>query len=100
MTSELKALRDIITSSIDQIIDVCETSGKGFPSLDEPIDSSEFTPEGIRNNPIVSDNIGLAVAAAFQLIATLQPPPTTLTTAAFRVWSIHYYSVTAYGAYF
>lgn len=86
MASDLKALRDIIVSSIDQIIDVCESTGKEFPKLNEPIQLSEFTPDGIRNHPKVFDNIALAVTAAFQLIQTLQSPPVTLTTAAFRVW--------------
>lgn len=85
MASDLKSLRDIIVSSIDNIIATCEETGKEFPKLNEPIQFSEFTPDGIRNHPKVSDNIALAVAAAFQLIQTLQSPPVTLTTSAFRV---------------
>lgn len=85
MTSELKALRDIISSSVDQIVDVCEKTGKPFPSLHEPIQFSEFTPDGIRNNPKVLDAIALIVAAATQLAVTVNPPPVTLTTSAFRV---------------
>ncbi|KAI5119663.1 hypothetical protein M0805_007754 [Coniferiporia weirii] len=84
MASDLKALRDIISSSVDKIVDVCESTKKDFPSLDQPIQFSEFTPDGIRNHPEVADNVGLIVAAAFQLIATVQPPASTLTTAAFR----------------
>ncbi|KAI5119658.1 hypothetical protein M0805_007749 [Coniferiporia weirii] len=83
MASDLKALRDIISSSVDKIIDVCASTGKDFPSLDQPIQFSEFTPDGIRNHPQVADSIGLIVAAAFQLIATVQPPAGTLTTSAF-----------------
>ena len=85
MASDLKALRDILVSSIDNILAVCEETGKEFPKLSEPVHPSEFTPEGIRNHPKVSDNIAIAVAAAFQLIQTIQSPPVTLTTAAFRV---------------
>ena len=85
MASELRALRDIISSSIDNILNVCAETGKDFPSLNEPIHPSEFTPDGIRNHPQVADAIGPAVAAAFQLIQTLQSPPVTLTTSAFRV---------------
>ncbi|KAH8111798.1 S-adenosyl-L-methionine-dependent methyltransferase [Phellopilus nigrolimitatus] len=65
MASDLKALRDIISSSIDKIVGVCLS--------------------GIRNHPEVADSIGLIVAAAaFQLIATVQPPATTLTESASR----------------
>lgn len=85
MTSELKALRDIISSSVDRIVDICEKTGKPFPSLNEPIQFSEFTPDGIRNDPKVLDEIGLIVAATTQLAAVVNPPPVTLTTSAFRV---------------
>ncbi|THH07842.1 hypothetical protein EW145_g3108 [Phellinidium pouzarii] len=84
MASDLKALRDIISSSVDKIVGVCASTGKDFPSLDQPIQFSEFSPDGIRNHPDVADNVGLIVAAAFQLIATVQPPASTLTTSAFR----------------
>ena len=95
MASDLKALRDIIVSSIDNIIATCEETGKEFPKLSEPVQFSEFTPDGIRNHPKVSDNIALAVAAAFQLIQTLQSPPVTLTTSAFRVRNSGIYSTVA-----
>ena len=85
MTSDLKALRDIISSSVDSIVDICESEGKPFPSLNEPVQLSEFTPDGIRNNTKVLDAVGLIVAAATQLIATVNPPSVTLTTSAFRV---------------
>lgn len=85
MTSELIALRDIISSSVDQIVDICEKTGKPFPSLNEPIQFSEFTPDGIRNDPKVLDAIGLIVAATTHLAAAVNPPPVTLTTSAFRV---------------
>ncbi|KAI5117485.1 hypothetical protein M0805_009548 [Coniferiporia weirii] len=84
MANDLKALRDIISSSVDRILDVCTATGKDFPSLDEPIKASEFSPDGIRNHPHIADNISLIVAAAFQLIATVQPPASTLATSAFR----------------
>lgn len=90
MASDLKALRDIIVSSIDNIIAVTESTGKDFPKLNEPVQFSEFTPDGIRNHPVVSDNIAVAVAASFQLIQTIQSPPVTLTTAAFRVRAVNF----------
>ena len=85
MSEELKALRDIIANSINSILDICESSGQDFPCLSKPVDDSEFTPDGIRNDPVVSNSISTAVSASFQLIATLQSPPTTLATMAFRV---------------
>ena len=85
MTSDLIALRDIISSSVDTVVRICESEGKPFPSLHEPIHPSEFTPKGIRNHPQVLDAIGLIVAAATQLVATVSPPPVTLTTSVFRV---------------
>ncbi|TCD60068.1 hypothetical protein EIP91_010786 [Steccherinum ochraceum] len=78
--SDLQALSDIITSSVDQILSVCKAKGKDFPRLDKPIHPSEFTPEGIRNDPQVSDAIALVVTAAFQLIQTVRSPPVTLVT--------------------
>ncbi|KAH8111778.1 S-adenosyl-L-methionine-dependent methyltransferase [Phellopilus nigrolimitatus] len=84
MSADLKSLRDIISSSIDIILDTCEKTGKEFPSLDQPIHPSEFSPEGIRNDSNVQDAIGLIVAAASQLIATVQSPPATLTISTFK----------------
>ncbi|EJD00206.1 O-methyltransferase [Fomitiporia mediterranea MF3/22] len=83
MSSDLRSLRDIISSSVDNILNACESAGKIFPSLDEPVQLSEFTPEGIRNQPAVAQSIALICAAATQLIATVRPPPATLTVSAF-----------------
>ena len=85
MTADLIALRDIISSSIDKIVEVCAATGKDFPSLDQPVHPSEFTPDGIRNHPEITDAIAFAVAAAFQLIHVIQPPTVTLATSAFNV---------------
>ncbi|EJD01727.1 S-adenosyl-L-methionine-dependent methyltransferase [Fomitiporia mediterranea MF3/22] len=81
MTSDLKALRDIISSSVDSIVRVCDNTGRDFPSLDEPVNPSEFSPNGIRNDPTVAQSISFIVAAALQLVATVQSPPITLVTA-------------------
>ncbi|TCD69561.1 hypothetical protein EIP91_007185 [Steccherinum ochraceum] len=78
--ADLQALGDIIASSIGQIISTCNAEGKDFPRLDDPIQPSEFSPDGIRNHPQVSDAIGLLVTAAFQLIQTVRSPPVTLLT--------------------
>ena len=85
MSKELEALRDIVTSSVNKVLDVCSSAGKPFPSLDEPLHPSEFSPDGIRNHPEVAENINLAVAASMQLVATLQSPVVNLWNSAFRV---------------
>ena len=85
MTTDLESLRDIIVSSVDRIVRICEETGKEFPPLDKPAHPSEFSSESIRNNPMVADNINLAVAAASQLIATLRPPSVHLWNSAFKV---------------
>lgn len=87
MTAELLALRDIITSSIDAIVDACRATGVDFPSLDDPVQLSEFAPDGIRNRPEVVPHVASIVAAATQLVKTVQPPALTLATDAFKVSS-------------
>ncbi|EJC99763.1 O-methyltransferase [Fomitiporia mediterranea MF3/22] len=84
MTDDLRALGNIISSAINSICAVCETSGKEFPSLNDPIHASEFTPEGIRNDSSVALSINLIRAAATQLLATVTPPAATMTLSAFK----------------
>ncbi|KAL5492808.1 hypothetical protein ACEPAI_4256 [Sanghuangporus weigelae] len=84
MASELEALRDIISTSVTKVLNICESNEKHFPSLSDPIHPSEFTPDGIRNHPAVAEQISVAVAAALQLVATLQPPVVNLWNSAFR----------------
>ena len=78
MTEDLKKLREIINNSIDRIIEVCERRGEEFPSLSSPAHPSEFSPNGIRNDPGILDAIALGVSAASQLTATLQAPHVSL----------------------
>ena len=85
MTSDLKKLSSLISRSVATIVDVCEQSGREFPSLDLPIEPSEFTPNGIRNHPAIVEAIGIAIAAAAQLSAILTPPPLTLATSSAKV---------------
>lgn len=85
MTSELLALKDIISSSIDAIVSSCVTAGQDFPSLNDPAQLSEFAPDGVRNRPDVVPHIALIVAAASQLMKTVQAPAVTLATDAFKV---------------
>lgn len=74
MTSNLISLRDILNSAIDTILTTCSQKNTEFPSLDSPAQPSEFTAESIRNYPAVAHAIKLGVAAASQLIVTLQSP--------------------------
>ncbi|KAI5116033.1 hypothetical protein M0805_002088 [Coniferiporia weirii] len=84
MSEDLKSLLDIISSSVHTILDTCKKTGKEFPSLNHPAQPSEFSPDGVRNDPAVVESIGLIVAAATQLIATVQPPAVTVTNLALR----------------
>ncbi|KAI0821462.1 O-methyltransferase [Irpex lacteus] len=74
MTDILVSLRHILDEAIDTIVSVCERRNEEFPRLDAPADPSEYSPYGIRNDPVVAQSIKLGVAAASQLIATLQSP--------------------------
>lgn len=85
MAEDLRQLRDVIVGAIDSILAVCEQRGCDFPRLDCPAEPSEFLPEGVRNDPKVTDAIVLGVAAASQLITTLSPPAMTLYNSAARV---------------
>ncbi|EJD00244.1 S-adenosyl-L-methionine-dependent methyltransferase [Fomitiporia mediterranea MF3/22] len=84
MATELEGLLDILSSSVNNILGICVKTGVDFPSLNEPAHPSEFSPDGIRNHPEVADNIALAVAAATQLVATLQSPAVHLWNSAFK----------------
>lgn len=84
MTEDLKKLREIVNQSIDNIVAHCERHGEEFPSLNNPADPSEFTPNSLRNDPLIADAITLGVSAAAQLIATIQNPAITAYFAAFK----------------
>lgn len=90
MTEDLKKLRAILTNSIDKIIDICDKRGEEFPSLSEPARPSEFSPQGIRNDPGILEAIAFGVSAAAQLLATLQPPHVTLINSVTKVSLIAY----------
>ncbi len=74
MTAILISLRRILDEAVDSIVAVCERRKEDFPRLDDLADESEFSSQGIRNDPDVAEAIKLAVAAASQLVATLQSP--------------------------
>ncbi len=85
MSEELQQLRDIIVGSIDTILLSCKRKDVDFPHLDDPALASEFESTGMRNDPSVAEASTLAVAAATQLVATLQSPAITLGLAAASV---------------
>ncbi len=74
MTEILISLRRILDDAIGTVVSVCESRNEDFPRLDDPADPSEYSLQGIRNNPDVAHAIKLGVAAASQLISTLQSP--------------------------
>ncbi|KAI0821463.1 S-adenosyl-L-methionine-dependent methyltransferase [Irpex lacteus] len=74
MTEILLSLRRILDDAISTVVSVCESRNEDFPRLDDPADPSEYSLQGIRNNPEVAHAIKLGVAAASQLISTLQSP--------------------------
>ena len=85
---ELKNLRAIITSSLDDIINFCERREISFPSLFSPADPNvEFSPTGLRNAPELADAFALGISAAAQIGATLQNPAITALSSSLRVSS-------------
>lgn len=79
---ELKALSDIIKTSIDQIERTTKANGLVFPSP-----HTAFSPEteAARLLPDVVDAVSLVTAAAAQLTAYVRPPPMTVCSMAMLV---------------
>ena len=84
MLSELKALRDIISSSVDTIVDAYEKAGTEFPSLNEPLQGAKAQSD-LRNQPEVSDAISKIVAGTEQLSVSVQAPAITIVNAMLTV---------------
>ena len=72
---ELRALGNLINSSIDQIEQACQSQGKDLPSLHEP---SSAESEAILLLPDVMKASNVIVAAAAQLTAAVRPPTISL----------------------
>ena len=72
---ELRALGNLINSSIDQIEQACQSQGKDLPSLNEP---SSAESEAILLLPDVMKASNVIVAAAAQLTAAVRPPTISL----------------------
>ncbi|EMD39226.1 hypothetical protein CERSUDRAFT_152302 [Gelatoporia subvermispora B] len=68
--STVKALSDIIANGVTSIQTACDARNVSFPSLDEP-----FSPQSEAIRQAVFSDIKTIIAAAYQLIATLQVPP-------------------------
>ena len=73
--SELRALGNLINTSIDQIEQACQSQGKDLPSLNEP---SSAESEAILLLPDVMKASNVIVAAAAQLTAAVRPPTISL----------------------
>lgn len=67
--SALKTLLDIIENGVKAVQAKCDARGASFPSLDQP-----FTPESDAIREEVMTDAAPAIAAAHQLIATLENP--------------------------
>ena len=75
MLSELKALRDIISSSVDTLVNAYEKAGTDFPSLSEPLLSScSKATSSLRNQSEVAEAISKIIAGSEQLVASVQAP--------------------------
>ena len=85
MSTDLEKLRDLIVNSVDIVVEACRNRGCDFPGLDEPTDSTKSTTKAVRDDPDVADAIRVCVAAASQLVVSLQQPATTLFNVAMRV---------------
>jgi len=85
----LRSLSKIISDSIEKIAQTCTDSNLQFPSPDEP-----FTPasNAAHFDPQISQAVLEIVAAAYQVIATAQPAPAVIFTAATQVRSLLYLS--------
>ncbi|KAI0063823.1 S-adenosyl-L-methionine-dependent methyltransferase [Artomyces pyxidatus] len=73
MTTPLKALATIISSSVQTLESAYSKKGVPFPSLDDP-----FQPISLYNEHDVVTATNLIVAAAHQIIATVRQPMDTL----------------------
>lgn len=73
--SQLRALADIILSSIDKIEAGLDSSGQTYPSADEPFNMEE---ELTRMSPDIAEPGSILVAAAGQLIAAVRLPPLSM----------------------
>jgi len=73
--AELKALANIIQSSVEQIEDVVTANSLNFPSPDSPFDPESEAP---RMHPAIRSAGSLITSAAAQLITLVRPAPLTL----------------------
>ena len=90
--AELRALSDLIKSSVDKIEALCVERGSTYPSLDTPFSPQSDAPRMI---PDVIEEGVIIVAASAQLIAAVRPPPVGMIGQAFQVrelfiFTMHY----------
>lgn len=82
---ELRALVDLISTSVDNIEHACIASGQPFPSLSEPFTRES---EAIRLSPAVQQAGDILVAAAAQLTAVVRSPTATAMIYGMQVWTV------------
>lgn len=85
----LRALHSIIGSALDDIQRVYQ--GTDFPLLDKPLDR-ESPSERLASDPSVVDATKKMIAAAGQLVASVQTPTFGIIDAALRVSTLLHYS--------
>ncbi|KAI0063775.1 S-adenosyl-L-methionine-dependent methyltransferase [Artomyces pyxidatus] len=73
MATPLKALANLISSSVQTLESAYSKKGVAFPSLDDP-----FQPGSLNNEPDVETATNLIIAAAHQIIATVRQPVDTV----------------------
>lgn len=79
---ELRALVDILKSTVDKLDETMASRGQIYPSLDEPYSVQSEAP---RNSPDVLALCDILVSAAGQLIAAARPTPTSSLLTALQV---------------
>lgn len=79
---ELRALVDILQSTVDKLDETMTSRGQIYPSLDDPYSVESEAP---RNSPDILALCDVLVSAAGQLIATARPTPTSSLLTALQV---------------
>lgn len=78
----LRSLLGLIKSSVENIEKACIANDQPFPALDTPFSMES---EAVRMTPEVQLASGIVVAAASQLIATVQHPIASMIYHSFQV---------------
>lgn len=79
---DLVALAELVTASVNAIVESCGGLDGSFPSPDDPFDLDS---EAIRSRPDVQKHSTVLLAATTQLAATVRSPLSSLIIHAFSV---------------